>query len=155
MLDYTALTVALFAFLSAIASGFLSWSNGRKQATTDANSKMIDNALRIVDEYQEIAKDAQARVKALQAEFDEYKQRINAKHKEYDEEFDSAARKIDELSVTNLKYRLILSIYLHQLRINHLDPLIYPEQWDSVTIEELRQTAEALGNIEKRRNVTN
>lgn len=151
-MDYTALTVALLSFIASI----LVWVNSRKQVNVDDKragidvvNSMIKNALDMVNEYQEIAQDAQKRVVALQEEYDSFKAKVNDKHKEYDAEFDSAAKKIDELSVTNLKYQIILSIYLYQLRDNAIEPLIHPDEFDSKTIHELRQIADALSNRKK------
>lgn len=151
-MDYTALTIALLSFIASI----LVWINSQKQVNVDDKradidivNSMINNALNMVNEYQEIAQDGQKRVVALQIEYDDFKAKVNDKHKEYDAEFDSAAKKIDELSVTNLKYQIILSIYLYQLRDNSIEPLIHPDEFNSKTIHELKEIADVLSNRKK------
>lgn len=141
----------LIATLPGLIIGILAWFNTRKQVDTDVSSQMINNALRIVDEYQEIAKDAQSRVKSLQAEFDEYREKLNQRLQDYEDELKSQEQAIERLNARNLKLQLILAIYLHQFKIQNIEPLIHPDRWEDITIEELRLTAESLGNINSKR----
>lgn len=151
MLLSTEIIIAAIAAISSLVTGILTFHVARKKASIDAASQNVINALKIVDEYQQMALAANNKANRLEKEFDNYRLVTDRKLAEQKKDIKYQEREIEQVNERLLKYQLILSIYLHQMRTQDIEPLISPEQWESITIQELRLIAEGLANIEKRR----
>lgn len=151
MLLTSEIIIALIAGISSLITGILTFYVTRKKAAVDASTANVINALKIVDKYQQIAQTARSRVINLEKLFDDYKIKTDARLKEQEKDIKCQEHEIEQVNERLLKYQLILSIYLHQMKSQSLEPLIGPEQWETTTIPELRLIADSLSNIEKRR----
>lgn len=138
--------------IASLITGILTFHVTRKKTAIDAASQTVTNALAIVNEYQDIAKDSRERMLQLEKEFDEYRSKTNTKLREQEKDIKYQEQKLEEFNSRVLKYQLILSIYLHQMKVQNISPMIPPEEWESISIEDLRLTVSSLVNIEKRRH---
>jgi hypothetical protein len=149
MIDWQTIVVAIVS--SNGITILLTWLVNRHRSTVEAakiraetDDTKVGTALRLVDELQE------ARLEDNQR-FRDYRQATDEKIAGLMTELKVQEKAIDNLEAQNLKYQLVLSILLMQLRQGGLEPLIDPQKIDLIEVDDLKIIAQGLSNVETRR----
>lgn len=115
---------------------------GKIQADTD--SVRVGTALKLVDELQE-------ELAEIRKRFQEYRQYTDEQIANLTAEARAQEVAIDNLTAKTLKYQMVLSILIMQLRQGGLEPLVDPDEIDTMKIDDLRTIAQGMSNVERRR----
>lgn len=141
--------------LAVISSNILSivitaWLNRRRsQAESDkiraeTEDTRVNTALKLVDELQDQLTEGNSR-------FRDYRQTTDETIAKMMTELKVQEKAIDNLTAKTLKYQLVLSILIMQLRQGGLEPLVDPQEIEMMKIEDLRIIAQGMSNVEERR----
>jgi DNA-directed RNA polymerase subunit K/omega len=111
---------------------------------TDATKELLSEYRQLNDDLQGDLEDLRTQVKLLQAELKETKAQYRQEQALQDKLIEATNAKV-------LKLELIHVINARQMRATGIEPLVAPGRVDSITLQELRDIAEGLANIENRR----
>jgi predicted nuclease with TOPRIM domain len=152
------LTILLALIGSGAITAILTSLLNRRHSSAITEDVLVGAAKKLVDELQEdVSRLRQERseiTKKLEETEDRLKAETNAlkaELKELKAEFTAQENAIDNLQANALKYQLVLSITVLQLRQLGLEPLIPPDEIDIMDIDDIRLIAQGLSNVEQRR----
>lgn len=146
-----AIILALIAVVSGGIGSFISSWFSRRKTDADAASIITKAAQDLLGDYRKQADELEAENKKLKAEFRAYQQEVNEQLRQYRIEQGLQEKAIDNLQAKYRKLELALIINARQMRSMGIEPLISPGRLESITLDELRDMAESLSNIEERR----
>ena len=141
------LTILLALIGSGAITAILTSLLNRRHSFAVTEDVLVGAAKKLVDELQED-------VARLRQEREDITQRLKeAENRLIELRADFAAQEnaIDNLQANALKYQLVLSITVLQLRQLGLEPLIAPDKIDIMSIDDIRLIAQGLSNVEQRR----
>ena len=141
------LTILLALIGSGAITAILTSLLNRRHNFAITEDVLVGAAKKLVDELQED-------VARLRQEREDITQRLKeAENRLVELRADFAAQEnaIDNLQANALKYQLVLSITVLQLRQLGLEPLIAPDKIDTMSIDDIRLIAQGLSNVEQRR----
>jgi len=140
--------------ITALVTSFLN----RRHTSAVTQDVLVGAAKKLVDELQEdIARlhqergDVTQKLKETEDRLKAETDILKAELKGLKAEFTAQENAIDNLQANALKYQLVLSITVLQLRQLGLEPLIPPDEIDTMDIDEIRLVAQGLSNVEQRR----
>lgn len=150
--------VAVAVLSSNVLAVLLTLALNRKktEAETERTRAEVDDirigtTLKVVDELQESLTDMRARFRDYRQDTDETIADLMNQLKIQEAELRVQEKAIDNLTAKTLKYSMILSILTMQLRQSGLEPLIDPEEIDTIKIDNLRNIFQGIHNAEARR----
>ena len=138
-MDWTTIVVAVVAALP----GILALRYQRRTTDASVADSLTDTAL-------DIAKDARLEAGRYKTELEEYQQKTDLKIQSLETELEIQATAINNLQGKNLKLQLVITILVHQLRLQNIAPLIEPSEIESISIEDLRLIVDSTRNAERR-----
>src|SRR3972149_4400393 len=140
------LTILLGLIGSGAITAILTSLLNRRHNFAITEDVLVGAAKKLVDELQED-------VARLRQEREDITQRLKeAENRLVELRADFAAQEnaIDNLQANALKYQLVLSITVLQLRQLGLEPLIPSDKIDTMSIDDIRLIAQGLSNVEQR-----
>lgn len=145
------LTIAIAILSSNVLAVVLTMAFNRKKTSAEADKAQaeaedtrVGTAIKLVNELQEQLTESNNR-------FREYRQSTDETIANLMTELHVQEKAIDNLEAKSLKYQLVLSILIMQLRQSGLEPLVDPQQIDMMETDDLRAIAQGMSNVEFRR----
>lgn len=141
------LAIASSNALSILFTWFVNRRRARAEADkikAEADNTRVSTILKIVDELQEELAEGRDR-------FREYRQTTDETIANLMTELKVQEKAIDNLEAVALKYQLVLSILIMQLRQSGMEPLVDPQRISLMEIDDLRAIAQGMSNVEFRR----
>jgi septal ring factor EnvC (AmiA/AmiB activator) len=141
------LTILLALIGSGVITAITTSLLNRRHTSAVTQDVLVGAAKKLVDELQED-------VARLRQEREDITQRLKETENKLTElraDFSAQENAIDNLQANALKYQLVFSITVLQLRQFGLEPLIAPDKIDTMSIDDIRLIAQGLSNVEHRR----
>ena len=138
-MDWTTIIVALIA----ATPGLWALRHQRRASEAAAVDSLTDTAL-------DIAKDARLETERHKTELEVYQHKTDLKIQSLETELEIQATAINNLQGKNLKLQLVITILVHQLRLQNITPLIEPSEIENLSIEDLRLIVDSTRSAERR-----
>jgi len=136
--------------LAAWVPAILSFHNQRLANRSHAKAEEATAADQLTSASLDLVKQLREEYNALREEFEEYRRdteerlaQNQAKLTQHNVELELQEKAIDNLTGQNLRLQLVLSIYAYQIKQLGFEPVIAPDEAQTMPLDDLRLRAEA------------